>query len=793
MRGGILLLVFLYCVYATVEWRDESNYSLSISRGIYVAAVLAMVLYSYAKPKEFRLGIQLWTASICILTAINILVEAALLDAVYSPFVVIIILLFLLSSSIIVRLRYVYTCIVCWSTLILWNLICITSFRKGDSTIEGTSTVIKWLLWYEVVLVFTVLVVMKIAHRVEVQSRYEFLTTATWTEKKHKARRQRKQAEVQRKLLESYGAGAAANSITPAAADVQTSDLIDESKDSRQVIVDEHDSIQSPARSPVVANDNERIPTRLDLERSRAASTAAAPRASLSYPASTSIPAAPERVRVSTAEFIDDGADSDEWSDDELDDSEEDEERALHPDDAGMGDEDEDGLESTLQKLNAGLQKRLHDLFFVQQPPEERRQREHDASVEGAEEGRCEEHKHDGDHDEDSIGSHARSAPSTLRSPLTGALVSRSPQRSARTTPHLRSRRVRAGSLSSLGVGSGVDTTLPNGQNGAAAPPSDQMTQITKALTDSGVTDMAAFLQLLGRKNDQVKRRLEYGLEDAANLPKYFLSYPYITAHYRVNFSARMCWQSLFKLHNETMNVWSEFGPALFFFVAFLIVMSQDSVLLAASDTDRVFVSIGLIGALVLRPICSGLAHLLYCQNERSYVLWWGIDYISICVCILCASLVFGRFTFACLPEQQSFFYVSLIGLFLSTIISVVFVSSNGVRTGSFLLFVIFATGVPFWYAVSLKLAGSSENAVPSNYFYLWIISLGCFLLGLIFKSTGFPECFTSVEGCAAKGSFDIFCASHFWWHICINVGNSLAFFVWREYLQWRNENTCGT
>ena len=50
--------------------------------------------------------------------------------------------------------------------------------------------------------------------------------------------------------------------------------------------------------------------------------------------------------------------------------------------------------------------------------------------------------------------------------------------------------------------------------------------------------------------------------------------------------------------------------------------MYNDEVLLAASDTDRIFVALGLIGALVFRPICSGLAHLFYPQNERSYVIW---------------------------------------------------------------------------------------------------------------------------------------------------------------------------
>ena len=44
---------------------------------------------------------------------------------------------------------------------------------------------------------------------------------------------------------------------------------------------------------------------------------------------------------------------------------------------------------------------------------------------------------------------------------------------------------------------------------------------------------------------------------------------------------------------------------------------------------------------------------------------------------------------------------------------------------------------------------------------------------------------------CALRSMFNVFGASHCWWHICINVGNALVFPVWRSYLQFRHENTC--
>jgi hypothetical protein len=192
------------------------------------------------------------------------------------------------------------------------------------------------------------------------------------------------------------------------------------------------------------------------------------------------------------------------------------------------------------------------------------------------------------------------------------------------------------------------------GPDGEPPVPVDQMSRITKALADSGVSDMRSFLQLLAAKPDQHRSRTTYALVGADELPSYFLGYPGILTGYRVNFSAQMCLRSLFRWHNETLNVWTEFIPMLVCFVAFWWCMYADEVLLAASPADRAFVAVGLMGSLVLRPLCSGLAHLMYPQNERSYVLWWGVDYVSICVSIFCTCAVFGRFTFYWSVAQPS-------------------------------------------------------------------------------------------------------------------------------------------
>jgi len=184
---------------------------------------------------------------------------------------------------------------------------------------------------------------------------------------------------------------------------------------------------------------------------------------------------------------------------------------------------------------------------------------------------------------------------------------------------------------------------------------------------------------------------------------------------------------------------------------------------------------------LVVRPLCSGLAHLFACQTQTAYVVWWGVDYVSILLCVFGASLVFGRFTFYCLEQQQLFYYISVSGLFASTIISVLFIGSNAVRTGSFMLYVAFANGVPFIYQLTVKVAGTD---LPRSYLLLWALMIATVGIGLFVKATAIPEVFW-------PGRFDYFFSSHQIWHILINSGNAMAYWVWTTYLDWRRDRPC--
>ena len=265
-----------------------------------------------------------------------------------------------------------------------------------------------------------------------------------------------------------------------------------------------------------------------------------------------------------------------------------------------------------------------------------------------------------------------------------------------------------------------------------------------------------------------------------AQLPPWFTPYPFVLTSYRSGFSYRLCLASLFRLHNETLNVWSELAPAVCFAVwmarhicirvCICICICMHICSLDPNPTrtldqrpspltfhpthlphpnpapnsspqpkqarfleqhrdadteDLCLVSTGLAVSCVLRPLCSGLAHLFHVTSASGYILWWSVDYVSICLAILATSLVSGRFAFYCLEPLQILFFTSIGGLLSSSMVAVLAVSSPVLRSASFALFVLFSNGVPFLYTLGIKLSPSSRYHagadVPWRYINLWV------------------------------------------------------------------------
>jgi hypothetical protein len=170
----------------------------------------------------------------------------------------------------------------------------------------------------------------------------------------------------------------------------------------------------------------------------------------------------------------------------------------------------------------------------------------------------------------------------------------------------------------------------------------------------TGAEDIPTFLKNTELDEAEAKTlKTEFELCDWKNLPPYQDPYSYVRTGYRANFTPWLCFKSIFKMHNETINIWTEFGPAVGFLVALISFMTEDLYLNAPWE-DQVLVAFGLFGVWVIRPVCSGLAHTFHATTARGYILWWAVDYFSVRVLALFSFAACCCCCFACSPNKSS-------------------------------------------------------------------------------------------------------------------------------------------
>jgi len=181
---------------------------------------------------------------------------------------------------------------------------------------------------------------------------------------------------------------------------------------------------------------------------------------------------------------------------------------------------------------------------------------------------------------------------------------------------------------------------------------------------------------------------------------------------------------------------------------------------------------------LIVRPICSLMAHSFYIVSKRAHDFWWRVDYVSICVTMLCEGVVSGHFTFDCQHQLKVLFFTCVSCMFLSTMLSTLVSRSIQIRAASFSLFVVFATGCPFLYQwISFM---QSTDGILLKYLSLWTIGYVMAALALIIKSSWFPErCCHNQRHCLSYVG-----ASHQIWHVLINSCLSISVYAWIVYLR---------
>lgn len=269
-----------------------------------------------------------------------------------------------------------------------------------------------------------------------------------------------------------------------------------------------------------------------------------------------------------------------------------------------------------------------------------------------------------------------------------------------------------------------------------------------------------------------------YRLED---IPAYMAENPYILSHYRAFYTTARCLTSIFRLHNETVNIWSHLiGVAVF--VGLIIRLfgryivpeyhagnvyfhanrTAFPVAVKGEQTTRPFIIFGAYSfACVMCMLCSASFHTFLCHmNENLFHRAHALDYFGITFLIVGSFLPFCYYAMDCAPGWRNayismictFGVIGLIGPLFRHWTSTAFAKKRTL----FYVFMVASGIIP-----TVHLAFMVPFAISFPYVFGLLLMLALYGIGVFIYAFRVPEVF-------APGKFDMYFSSHQIWHVCV-------------------------
>lgn len=166
----------------------------------------------------------------------------------------------------------------------------------------------------------------------------------------------------------------------------------------------------------------------------------------------------------------------------------------------------------------------------------------------------------------------------------------------------------------------------------------------------------------------------KHQLLQAGEVPSWLATNPFLLTGYRpVYGSVKLCFESLFFIHNETVNIYSHLIPAMLAGASnYLLHLYWRERYPTASLADQLAIHAYLTTSVFCFGI-SSIYHTLDCHSQDLSGLWNRLDYAAIILQTV-GSFVSGIYvTFYCMPSLQKLYWtmVSLQSLRLGTILQI--------------------------------------------------------------------------------------------------------------------------
>ena len=225
----------------------------------------------------------------------------------------------------------------------------------------------------------------------------------------------------------------------------------------------------------------------------------------------------------------------------------------------------------------------------------------------------------------------------------------------------------------------------------------------------------------------------------------------YIVSGYRKSNSNKLgCIISIFKIHNETINIWTHFIGLLYFLNNLILNVNENTALVLYE---------------IVCVICFGIStiyHTYMPYSQKNYMLLLKLDLISIILNIVTSNILIYHYWFWCYDDIKKIYYI--ISLLYLGVGFVILLNVDIIKQYNYILayYSLYNLGIVIsYYHINIISHGNVNEIIK----YTFIKPLQYFGIGFIIYTTKMPERIISQY-------FDIYGSSHQLWHIFSFMGS---------------------
>jgi adiponectin receptor len=233
--------------------------------------------------------------------------------------------------------------------------------------------------------------------------------------------------------------------------------------------------------------------------------------------------------------------------------------------------------------------------------------------------------------------------------------------------------------------------------------------------------------------------------------------HPFILTGYRIHHNLQECITSIFKLHNETFNIWSHMIACLSFVIIFILIIT-DTELKSRNSNGVIFLY---IFSSITCFVCSSVYHTYNCHSMEVAHCVFKIDLFGILFQLLAGTICSQHFMFYESDMVRKTYIGLFVGLCILTliIVNVDFFKHEKANIIRIILisslFCIAFGSCIHWTAI----ARIDEVTALTPYL---LLGYAFMFLGFIFYFSKFPECVFQYR------FVDLYLQSHTIWHLCV-------------------------